>query len=144
MNAVLATANGRRGAGALPAVLAALEPVVGLPESQNEERFLALCRAAGLPRPAAGVWLTLPRGDRIRFDFLWRSAGLAIECDSWEFHRSRQAFERDRARDADVAALGIQTLRFTWRRLTDEPGQVIPVVAAVLRIAARPGPPNSA
>jgi hypothetical protein len=132
VNAVLAAANGRRGAGALREVLADLELVSALPENRNEEKFLELCRAAGLPRPEAGVWLTLPRGDRIRFDFLWPSAGLAIECDSWEFHGSRQAFERDRARDADVAALGIQTLRFTWRRLTNEPDRVLPLVAAVL------------
>ena len=139
VHAVLDAANGRRGAGALREVLAILEPVTGLPESANEERFLALCRAAGLPRPEAGVWLTLPRGDRIRFDFFWRSAGVAIECDSWEFHGTRQAFERDRARDADAAALGIQTIRFTWRHLTHEPERVIPVVAAVLanRGAAR-------
>jgi hypothetical protein len=129
---VLAGASGRRGAGVLRDVLGDLGEITAPPENANEERLLALCRAAGLPRPEAGVWLTLPRGDPIRVDFLWRGAGLAIECDSWEFHGTRRAFERDRARDAQLAALGIQALRFTWRQLTHQPGEVIPVIAAVL------------
>ncbi|HEX2415517.1 MAG TPA: type IV toxin-antitoxin system AbiEi family antitoxin domain-containing protein [Thermoleophilaceae bacterium] len=139
LRTVLTGASGRRGAGVLRDVLGGLDEITTPPENANEERFLALCRAAGLPRPEAGVWLTLPRGDPIRVDYLWRGAGLAIECDSWQFHGTRQAFERDRARDVQAAALGIETLRFTWRQLTREPDKVIPLVAAVLehRNAAR-------
>lgn len=129
---VLARAGGRRGACALEEILDEVLEVTASPENDNEEFFLTRCRAAGLPRPEAGAWLTLPSGDPIRFDFYWPDAKLAIECDSWQFHGHRQAFERDRARDAQLAALGIQTLRFTWRQLTRAPDRAIPIVAAVL------------
>ncbi len=140
LRAVLARAAGRRGARALEEILGELGEITAPAENDNEERFLAHCRAAGLPRPEAGVGLTLPSGDPIRFDFYWRHAKLAIECDSWRFHGHRQAFERDRARDAQVATLGIQTMRFTWRLLTREPDRAIPLIAAVLgrRTAAPP------
>lgn len=38
-----------------------------------------------------------------------------LEFDGWEFHRDK--FEDDRQRDARAAALGYQTLRFTYRQV---------------------------
>ncbi len=104
----------------------------GLTESELEERFLKLCGAAGLPRPETAAWLSLPDGSAVKLDFLWRRERVAVECDGYRFHRTRQAFERDRARDAQLAAMGVTTLRFTWRQLTSEPERVISLVAAVL------------
>ena len=49
---------------------------------------------------------------------------LAVETDSWTFHRTRRAFERDRERDAILARAGYRTLRFTHRQLTREPAMV--------------------
>jgi Transcriptional regulator, AbiEi antitoxin len=37
------------------------------------------------------------------------------------YHGPRAAFERDRRRDADLQTAGFRVLRFTWRRLQDEP-----------------------
>ena len=45
---------------------------------------------------------------------------LVVELDSWEFHRHRAAFERDRARDAALQAAGYRTIRITHRRLHEE------------------------
>ncbi len=41
---------------------------------------------------------------------------VAIELDSWEFHNDREAFRRDRLRDAEHLALDIVTVRITWDR----------------------------
>ncbi|MGQ7297464.1 DUF559 domain-containing protein [Quadrisphaera sp. KR29] len=46
---------------------------------------------------------------------------LAVELDGRAYHGSPWQRERDIARDARVAGLGIQTLRFSHRRLTTEP-----------------------
>jgi Protein of unknown function (DUF559) len=54
---------------------------------------------------------------------------LVVETDSWTHHRSREAFEDDRARDALMARAGYRTLRFTWRQIEHDPA----TVAATLR-----------
>jgi len=41
-----------------------------------------------------------------------------VELDSWEFHRTRRAFERDRQKAAVLERAGIRVLRFTWNQLT--------------------------
>jgi very-short-patch-repair endonuclease len=57
-------------------------------------------------------------------DFLWPAQRLIAETDGWETHGTRAAFERDRRRDQLLDAAGYRTLRFTWRRLRDEPERV--------------------
>ncbi len=51
-----------------------------------------------------------------RVDFVVEEA-VAVEVDGWEFHQSRDAFERDRARDRALLAGGMPVLRFTAREL---------------------------
>jgi very-short-patch-repair endonuclease len=51
-----------------------------------------------------------------RVDFVVEEA-VAVEVDGWEFHQSRDAFERDRARDRALLARGMPVLRFTAREL---------------------------
>jgi very-short-patch-repair endonuclease len=43
-----------------------------------------------------------------------------------------EAFEEDRARDAALTATGLRPLRFTWRRLTEEPEDVLAELKATL------------
>jgi predicted transcriptional regulator of viral defense system len=95
---VLGRANGRPGAAVLRAVLADLsEPA--LTKSGLEEDFLALCEAAGVPRPEVNAELIVDDGPAIEVDFLWRGRRLAIETDAFGTHGTRQSFERDRLRD---------------------------------------------
>jgi very-short-patch-repair endonuclease len=47
-------------------------------------------------------------------------------------HRTRRAFERDRARDARLLLAGYRVLRITWRQLTRERDKVIAMLAALL------------
>lgn len=51
-----------------------------------------------------------------RVDFLL-GRHLVIEVDGWETHRTREAFEEDRRRDAELARRGYTVLRFTTRQI---------------------------
>jgi len=55
-----------------------------------------------------------------------------VEVDGWESHRSRAAFEEDRARDTRLKLLGFDVLRFTWRQLTTDGAAVAGTVRALL------------
>jgi very-short-patch-repair endonuclease len=96
--------------------------------TELEDLFIALCRRHRLPKPAADVKL-----DRYEVDFLWPDARLIAEVDGWESHRMRSAFEEDRARDARLAVLGYEVVRFTWRQVTDDAAGVAKTIRALLR-----------
>jgi len=96
--------------------------------SDLEERFLALCRRHGLPKPLVNTWL-----EAKEVDFLFPRHRLIVETDSWTHHRSRAAFEDDRVRDALMARAGYRTLRFTYRQIQDDAASVAQAVAAALR-----------
>ena len=101
-------------------------------QSELERRTRRLCRAAGLPQPIAQH-----RIGPFRVDFAWPGHRVVVETDGWQTHGRRRAFEDDRARDADLIALGYVVLRFTWRQLRDEPTRVAARLAAALALAAR-------
>jgi very-short-patch-repair endonuclease len=67
-------------------------------------------------------------------DFVFATQRLVVETDSWQYHHTRQAFERDRA----LARAGYRTLRVTYRQLEDTPNQAAAAIAAALRPTARP------
>lgn len=98
--------------------------------SEAERRLLRLVRKARLPEPRTNVRL---HGYEV--DFLWPAARLVVEVDGFAFHRTRGAFERDRRRDADLAAAGYTVVRFTWRQITQEPEAVVAQLAVLLRRA---------
>ena len=79
-----------------------------------ERRFLRMCRRHDLPEPEVNVYV----GPH-EVDFLWRDRELIVETDGWEAHSGRQAFEDDRAKDAELRALGFTVLRFTHRQVTE-------------------------
>jgi len=88
----------------------------GLTRSELEDRFLAFCRRYGLPEPLTNVRI----GGYVA-DAYFPEQRLIVEIDSFEFHGDRQAFERDRNRDADTLLLGIATVRVTDERMTADP-----------------------
>lgn len=104
------------------------------PESEFEERFLALCAAAGLPLPERQVYINPGDGEPIvRADFAWRAQRLVVETDGGRFHRTRWAFESDRRRDQRLTLAGWRVLRITWRQLRDEPQRIAALIAQALR-----------
>ena len=69
---VLSRAAGRRGAAVLKRVLADYDGPT-LTDRELEERFLALCRSASVPRPEVNGWIALDHGIAYKVDFLWRA-----------------------------------------------------------------------
>ncbi len=77
---------------------------------------------------------------RYRLDLFHVRARVAIELDGRRFHGDDASRRRDLARDADLATLGITTIRLTFEDVTDRPewcrDRVRRAVAARLRVAA--------
>jgi very-short-patch-repair endonuclease len=78
--------------------------------SELEARFLTLVDTHDLPRPQTNTII-----EGMEVDAAWRRQRLIVELDGYAFHRTRHAFERDRARDRRLAAKGWRVLRVTWR-----------------------------
>jgi very-short-patch-repair endonuclease len=88
--------------------------------SDLEEDFLTLCRRADLPSPEVNV-----RIGRWTVDFLWRSHRLAVETDSYRYHRGSVAFQDDRARDLDLRRHGFDVRRFSEKQINEDSARVI-------------------
>jgi very-short-patch-repair endonuclease len=98
-------------------------------ESNPEKRIAELLVRSGLPAPTPQHWVRIG-AKRYRVDLCYPEAKIAIEYDSWQHHRGRQAFDRDRIRGNDlVVALDFQLLRFTSR---SGDGYIVDTVAAAL------------
>ena len=108
----LTRSNGHRGTRILIAATAR-EPK--LTRSEWEVRLLTLIRTTGLPEPDVNSSLDAPDHKPIEADFHWPAHHLIVETDGWDTHRTRAAFEDDRARDAALTAAGYRVVRFTWR-----------------------------
>jgi hypothetical protein len=128
---VLVHAGGRRGAPRLRAVIARLGGDPRITRSELEERFLALCGAAGVPAPRVNAWIDLP-GGAIEVDFAWPAQQLVVETDGHEAHGTRLAFERDRERDRRLVLAGWRVVRFTWRQVAAAPKEVASTLRALL------------
>ena len=135
LDALIARSPGRHGLKPLAAALAAYRPEPAFTREELERRFLALCREAGLPPPSANIWI----GDK-EVDFLWPDERIVVEVDGWDTHRTRAAFERDRARDAQLTAQGYRVIRFTWRQVTQEPHTVVALLSALFAPCGRTRP----
>lgn len=122
--------RGHKGAKPLTRALARYRPSPRFTRSGVERIFLALVEAAGLPLPATNYIVGAHE-----LDAYWSAAGLAVELDTFEMHGTRASFESDRERDAELAAVGITTLRITESRLEVDPDGVVRQLAALL---ARP------
>ena len=119
-------ATGRRGARKIRAILSSLtapEPT----RSRFEQRMRALCKRHNLPLPAQNVSVA---GEDV--DAYWQGSNLVVELDSWEFHKTRRAFERDRQKAAVLERAGIRVLRFTWNQLTRDETSVAATVKSAL------------
>jgi hypothetical protein len=88
--------------------------------SDLELLFLGLCDDHGLPRP-----LVNRRVHGHRVDFYWPEQRLAVETDSWDYHRGSVAFEDDHERDLKLRAHGIATRRYTGDQMEAAPEAVV-------------------
>jgi hypothetical protein len=81
-----------------------------------EDDFLAFTEKYGFPTPLINATVN---GKQV--DAYFPDHALIVECDGWNFHRDRAAFEDDRERDAHQLAHGISTVRLTRDRFDTTP-----------------------
>ena len=118
LKAIVSAHRGQPGTAALEAALAH-EAGTTPTKSELEELLLAICDDHDLARPQVNADVA-----GLEVDFVFADQRLAVEADSWAYHRTRRAFERDRERDAILARAGYRTLRFTHRQLTQRAAEV--------------------
>jgi very-short-patch-repair endonuclease len=122
LEAVIARAEGYRGVRPLRALVG--EPFT---RSKAERLVVALVRAARLPVPAFNAM-----AEGFEVDVLWRRERVLLEFDSYGFHATRAAFERDRRRTAALTRAGYVVLRATWTELTRESHALVARTAEAL------------
>ena len=126
IRATVAQAAGRPGVRKLREVIDLLDEP-SFTRSEGEKRLRSLLRSAGLPLPLTNV-----KRAGWEVDAVWDAQRLVVEVDGRKFHDTGSQFERDRRKDADLVLAGFRVLRFTWRRLTREPAEVVAIIAAAL------------
>ena len=82
---------------------------------------------SGLPRPR--VNMDFHGYER---DLVWPDHGLVVEYDGWDGHKTRTQQERDRVRDATLAAVRIPVLRITGLKLHLDPDWVLETIGEAL------------
>ncbi|HEY1540139.1 MAG TPA: DUF559 domain-containing protein [Solirubrobacteraceae bacterium] len=119
-------------AGRRPGVVA-LRPLVAeraFTRSQAERRLVVLLRAAGLPEPAFNAHV-----EGFEVDVLWSRERVVLEFDSYGFHATRAAFERDRRRSAALTRGRHLVLRTTWSELTEHSHALVARTAEALALS---------
>lgn len=101
-------------------------------ESDLELVTLRTIIAAGLPVPVQQHRIVL-NGKRCRIDLAYPQWKIAIELQSWDWHGGREAFDDDKARMADLVAIGWRGIEITSRH---SPADVIRWITATLALAA--------
>jgi hypothetical protein len=124
---VLRDSRGKRGLGRLRALVAEDTSRLKRTRSPLEVRFFDFCQEEGLPAPEPNAWVA-----GYELDVYWPEARLAVELDSYEFHKGRKAFERDRAKIGDVRLAGIDLIPVTDRRLRTEREQLARIIRHAL------------
>lgn len=83
--------------------------------------------------PRASYEFEDDHGQPGRIDLAYPEHQLAIECDGYEFHGTREAFESDRLRNSRLAALGWRVMQVTWQQFQREPTKLVQRVREALR-----------
>ena len=106
-------------------------------KTELERAWLDVCRDQNLPLPSLNAVV-----HGIEVDAYWPAWNLVVELDSYEWHKTRAAFERDRGRDAVLAARGIRVMRFTWHQLKRQPELVAEAVRSARSTASSSTAPS--
>jgi very-short-patch-repair endonuclease len=110
----------RKGSKAIRSLIAAVDPQTRRSRSDLEVEFLALCKKHGVEPPVVNG-----RVEGYEVDMHWPGTTLIVELDSWEYHRTRAAFEADRRRDAHLKARGYTVIRVTGEWMATRPGEIV-------------------
>jgi very-short-patch-repair endonuclease len=105
-------------------------------ESELEIMFLRIVQEAGLPEPVTQHPVQLD-SSKVHIDAAYPDLRIAIELDGYAWHMDRKAFERDRARDFELASQGWAVVRVTWSMLRFEPEKVVRRLRHLIECAQR-------
>ena len=141
IESVIERSNGHRGTRRLAT---AIQDDPQFTRGELEARMRKLVRDHGLPRPSFNVSLDAPDHPGLEVDCYFPTHRLVVETDGWDTHRTRQAFEDDRAKDAAILAAGYRVVRFTWRQLRYDPQTVADRLTAILGYTSASAARNSA
>jgi very-short-patch-repair endonuclease len=127
IDSLLTRVSGHRGVRRLRHALGIYRPDGRFTRSKLERRFLDLLREAGLPLPLTNCFI-----EGYELDAYWPEERFAVELDTYDFHGSRAAFERDPIRHEELKLAGIEMIRVTGHRLDRNPGEVARSIAELL------------
>jgi very-short-patch-repair endonuclease len=122
--------RGRAGITVVRAALRKRSEGATLTKSDLEELFIRFADAARLPRPETNTHV-----EGIEVDCVWRAQRVVIEVDSWEIHRTRAAFERDREKSRILQAAGWRCVPVTYLQLVHGSEEVARDVRRLLGLA---------
>jgi very-short-patch-repair endonuclease/alkylated DNA nucleotide flippase Atl1 len=89
-------------------------------------------RDAGLPLPVAQYRVLMLDGSEVFLDFAYPDVKLAIEADSYLWHASLADWQRDRARNNELVALGWSILPLTYDLVVHTPADAARQVGCAL------------
>jgi len=95
--------------------------------SKLEKAFIALLRAANLPLPK-----TNKHKDGHYVDCRWPAHHLTVELDSYRYHATRYAWERDLDREREARKRKDRYHRFTWEDISERPQETVEAVRELL------------
>jgi very-short-patch-repair endonuclease len=111
--------------------------VADLADARSASVFESVTRVllvrARLPSPTTQYTVRDSDGRWIgRVDFAWPEFRLVLECDGFEHHSSRDAFNRDRRRWNALSRVGWRVAVVTWHDVISDPSYVVDLVAGYL------------
>ena len=106
-------APGRPGTMTMRAVISSRAAWSAAVQSELELIVLGEINRQGLPAPVVQLVVDLSCGARVRFDFAWPEAQVALEVDHPFWHAGSMASGRDKRRDLDAGVDGWWTTRVT-------------------------------
>ncbi|MEA2196194.1 MAG: hypothetical protein QOJ25_245 [Solirubrobacteraceae bacterium] len=86
--------------------------------SEFEDAFIPFAKRHRLPEPEVNSEVL-----GYEVDIYFPAHKLAVELDGYDTHGTREQFENDRDRDADLLAAEIATVRVTWDRFVLKPAR---------------------
>ncbi len=121
-----------------PDLRRALAAPLQITRDELEKLFLHLLTQHEIDPPRTNALVTVSTTRTFEVDCLWERERLTIELDGRAAHDTAQAFERDRERDRLLQLAGWRVARFTWRQVTERPGEVAAQTRGLLVLAALP------
>ena len=98
-----------------------------------ERRFLALVRAAGLPRPVTQQRIRSDGRHVARVDFLYAAQAMVIEVSGRLGHSNPTDRGHDAQRRNELQDLGFAVYEYTWGDIVRRPGYVTTTLAERLQ-----------